>query len=197
VLLISQIKTRGLSGGNDEWVELYNPGSSPVTFDTSWAFKVRSAVSGSCTGSTGIRFTGGCQVIPSHHHLLYTNGASDGGTSYSEQATVPEDGTYTPGITDASSVLLFHGSALVDVLCFYYDSASEGALTGCPSAPFTCLGAPVMNPHDNTTASDNNQSLERKPGGAGGNTMNTHDNAIDFAVRTTADPHDLASAAVP
>jgi hypothetical protein len=197
VLLLSQIKTRGLSGGLDEWVEIYNPGSAPVVFDMTWALKVRSAVGGVTTcanNNTGVRFNGGCQSIPSHGHILYANA-----NGYSESGTVPEDGTYSAsfGIPDASSVLLFHGAALIDVVCFYFDAATEGALTGCTADPYTCAGTPVMNPHDNTTASDNNMSLERKPGGAGGNAVNTHQSAADFSVDATADPHDLASTPVP
>ena len=37
-----------------------------------------------------------------------------------------------------------------------------------------------MNPHDNMPSSNTDASLERKPGGAGGNMENTHDNATDF-----------------
>jgi len=100
------------------------------------------------------------------------------------------------GIPDAASVILVQGNNVVDALCFYYDSTTLATLTGC-SNPYTCNGTPVMNPHDNTTATDTNESLERRPGGSGGNTVDTGDNANDFAVNTTADPHDLASVPVP
>jgi hypothetical protein len=196
VLWISQVKTRGLNGGSDEWVEIYNPASTPVTFDATWALKARNAtlgLSGCATVAYGTRFNGGGQAIPGHGHILYANSAG-----FSESAATPADGTYPTnfGLPDAASIILVHGNAVVDALCFYYDATTQGTLA-CPGNPFTCAGTPGMNPHDNTTATDVNASLERKPGGTQGNTSNTQDNATDFAARTTADPHDLASAPVP
>jgi hypothetical protein len=195
-LLLSQVKTRGVNGGSDEWVEIYNPGSAPVTFDSTWALESRNAtlgLSGCATVAYGVRFNGGGQVIPPHGHILYANSAG-----FSESATTPADGTYPSnyGIPDAASVVLLHGAAVADALCFYYDGTTESTLA-CPGNPFTCSGTPVMNPHDNTTATDDNESLERKPGGSGGNTANSGNNAMDFATTATADPHDLASTPVP
>jgi hypothetical protein len=185
-----------VNGASDEWVELYNPGPSSITFDSTWSLQAR-------TGSTGLaacastayttRFGGGGQVIPAHGHILYASS-----TGFSESAKTQADGTYpaATSLTDAGGVLLLHGGAVVDALCYYFDSTTESTLS-CPGNPFQCAGTPVMNPHDNTTGSDNNASLERKPGGAGGNTVNTHDNAADFAAATTADPHDIGSTPVP
>ncbi len=194
--MLSQIRTRGLNGGLDEWVEIYNPGPTPVTFDSTWGLKARNATGGVSTCATanyGIRFNGGGQVIPAHGHILY---ATDAG--FSESAKTPADGTYSMayGIPDAASVILVHGNAVVDALCFFYDSATEATLA-CPGDPYTCFGTPVTNPHNNLPATDNNASLERKPGGSGGNTSDTGDNATDFQATNPADPHDLASVPVP
>ncbi len=193
---MSQIKTRGLNGGNDEWVEIYNPGSAPVTFDSTWALKARNATVGlaACASAGyGLRFNGGGQVIPAHGHILYASSAG-----YSESATTPADGTYpsTFGIPDAASVILVQGNAVVDALCFYYDATTQATL-GCPGNPYTCSGTPVTNPHDNMPATDDNASLERKPGGVSGNTVDSGDNSKDFGPTITADPHDLASSPVP
>jgi hypothetical protein len=198
-LVISQIKTRGLNGGSDEWVEIYNPGTVAVTFDNTWALKSRNAmtmVSG-CTVSPyvayGVRFNGDGKVIAPHGHILYANAAG-----FSESLATPADDTYPSsfGITDAASVVLVHGNAVVDAVCFYWDPTQLTTLTTCPT-PYTCNGTPVINPHDNMGDTDANESLERKPGGSGGNTQNTGDNSKDFQVATTADPHDLASTPVP
>ncbi len=190
--MLSQLKTRGALNGSDEWVEIYNPTSTSVAFDATWSVQVMNASSG-CASGYATRFTGGNQTIPPHGHILYAN---TGG--YSEMATTPADGTYGTGIADAGSVILVHGSTVVDALCFYYDTTTEATLTGTGCAvPYTCSGTPVKNPHDNTSATDNNESLERKPGGSGGNTVDTGDNANDFQVTNPADPHDLASTPVP
>jgi hypothetical protein len=167
-----------------------------VIFDATWSLKARNAtagMSGCVTAGYGSRFTGGGQTIPAHGHILYANA-----TGFSESVTTPADGTYptNSGIPDAASVILVHGSAIVDTLCFYYDTTTLATLTGC-SVPYTCSGTPVQNPHDNTTTTDANESLERKPGGSGGNAVNSGVNANDFATRTTADPHNLSSAPVP
>jgi hypothetical protein len=197
VLLISQVQTRGSNQGADEFVEIYNPTAVSVTFDATWSIKVRSATGGlaTCAGAgVTVKFSGGGQVIPPHHHLLYVNTATPG-----YDGPTAGDGTYTVGITDASSVMLFHAATVIDALCFYYDAATQGTLTGC-STPYICEGAPISNlPHNNnsTTASNVDGSLERKPGGALGNTQDTDDNASDFVPNASPAPRNLASGATP
>jgi hypothetical protein len=183
LLLISQVRTRGVGGAADEFVELYNPAATDVIFDSSWTLAARSSSASSQT----LRYTGAGQSIPAHGHILL------GGTGYSE--SVAADAALTTGITDAGSIVLQHNSIVVDALCFYFDAATQNAIIG-----FTCEGTPVSNlPHDNTTTGSSNSdvSLERKPGGTLGNTQNTGDNSADFQSATPADPHDLASSPVP
>jgi hypothetical protein len=195
VLLISQVQTRGDAGGNDEFVELYNPTSVPVVFDSSWVLKARSAIvpsGGACTTlSLSTRFAGTGQTIPPHGHILYTNA-----TVPPYNGAVVGDGTYTTGIPDAASVILLHGNDIVDALCFYFDTSSQTALTTC-SAAYSCEGAPVLNPHANTSSSNTDASLERLPGGASGNTQDTGHSDADFKTSSTVLPHNLASAPVP
>jgi hypothetical protein len=192
--VLSQVQTRGSNGGNDEFVEIYNPTSAPVVLDTSWTVKGRSAVGGTASCATslpGERFAGAGQTIPAYGHILFANNSSPG-----YDGTTAADATYTIGIPDAASLVLYHGTNVVDALCFFYDSTTEGALTGC-SVPYVCEGTPIQNPHDNTTDTDKDASLERKPGGAAGNGQSTDDNAADFVTNTSPDPHDLASAPTP
>jgi hypothetical protein len=191
---LSQVKTRGALGADDEWVEIYNPGMAPVTFDSGWSVKVRGAEPSMlvCAAAPyAVRFVGGGQTILGHGHILYANSAG-----FSESATTGADGIYSTGIPDAASVLLLHGTTVVDALCFYYNVATKAELS-CVTNPYICAGMPVMNPHDEDAGTDTNASLERKPGGALGNTMDTQDNANDFATRATADPHDLMSPTTP
>jgi hypothetical protein len=192
VLLISQIQTRGSAGGNDEFVEIYNPGSAPVVFDSTWTLHARSADGVCATNLEGQRFAGNGKTIPPHGHILFTSTASP----QPYDGAVTGDGTYNSGIRDASSVVLKHNGTVVDAVCFYYDTATQSALTGCLN-PYTCEGTPVMTPHDNTGGSNGDVSLERKPGGSGGNAQDTGDSAADFTVNTTATPRNLASPATP
>jgi hypothetical protein len=195
VLVLSQLQTRGSAGGNDEFVEIYNPTSVAVTFDSTWKVEARSAAGtlAACAGAAvATRFVGGGQVIQPHHHLLYTNSSGYDG------ATVG-DGTYTTGITDGSSVVLRHNSVQVDAVCFYFDATSMSLLTSCPTA-YVCEGTPVSNaPHTNGSSAGSNvdASIERLPGGALGNTQDTNVNSADFASSNPDTARNLASAPTP
>jgi Cys-rich repeat protein len=205
VLLISQVQSRGDNGGNDDFVEIYNPTSFPVVFDATWIVQVRGAfggLAGCAMNPLATRFTGLGQTIPPHGHTLYANSAAVGGYNNSAvKADVIGATTagYATGIPDAAAVLLVHGAGTkpVDALCFYIDATTQSTLTGCSAAYDYCEGNAVLNPHDNTPATNVDASLERKPGGAMGNTADTNDNASDFMATKPADPHDLASAPTP
>jgi methylglyoxal synthase len=189
-LVISQVQSRGTGGGNDEFIEIYNPTADAITFDATWSITDRNATSGlgSCSTAASTLYTGTGQVIASHKHLLLTT------SSYS--GSVVGDDMYSANISDAASLVLVHASATVDALCFSYDVTTQLTLTTC-TTPYVCEGLPATNPHDNTTGTDTNASLERKPGGTGGNGIDSNQNSNDFASVAADDPHDLASAAVP
>jgi hypothetical protein len=185
-LLISQVQTRGDGTASDEFVELYNATSIPVTFDSTWTLTARSTSSGSYT----TRFTGAGQVIPAHRHILYA------GTGYNAATTL--DAPLSSGITDASSLVLLHSGTVVDALCFSFDAATLAVYAN--DGTYVCEGTPVSNlPHNNTSngSSNTDASLERKPGGALGNAQDTGDNASDFSSGVVSDPHNLASPATP
>lgn len=194
VLVIGQVQSRGDNGGSDEFVEIYNPTSIPVIFDATWTLRARNATGGlamCASNSLATRFTGSGQSIPPHGHILFVNT-----TVPSYNGPTPGDGTYSTSIPDAASVVLQHGNTVIDALCFYFDATTQGTLTGC-SGPYICEGTPITNPHNNTSGTNADASLERKPGGAAGNTVDTNDNGTDFATNAAADPHDLASAPTP
>lgn len=192
VLVLSQLQTRGTNGGNDEFVEIHNPTGIAVTFDADWSVAARSAVSVNTTtcknNGLGTRYSGVGQVIPSHGHLLLAN---DGTSGYNGSTTA--DAFYSTGITDAASVVLLYKSVAVDAVCFHFDATTMSVLQGCQEAPYICEGAPVLNPHNNTTSTNDDSSLERKPGGALGNATDTGDNANDFQVLTPSAARNLAS----
>jgi hypothetical protein len=197
VLLISELQTRGSAGGSDEFIELYNPTAVAVKFDSTWEVWARNAATSACTAPNK-RITGGTPAtftIPPHGHLLYANSAGYNGA-------VTPDGTYTSGFTDSGEVILLHGGVVVDSLCYYFNATTQGNLT-CATPPavwYPCQGTPMNNlPHNDGTgtASITDVSLERKPGGSGGNGQSTGDNSADFTSMVAANPQSLTSAPTP
>lgn len=193
VVLISEVRTRGLGGSTDEFVELYNAGNADVTTDASWVLEVRAAPQNinQCGSSAYIaRWAGNGATIPSHGHLLI---AAEGYTQMPAADVVIMGTGFLP---DAASVRLMHGADVADAVCFYFNQQTQGSLT-CPAAPFTCEGTPIENPHDGSAATDTDESLERLPGGTQGNAADTNDNSADFAAITPATPESTTSPATP
>jgi hypothetical protein len=179
-LVISEVRTRGLAGGNDEFVELYNPTSAPVVLDSEWEIEAR----GSGAANYGTRWTGAGATIAPHGHYLIV------GSTY---AGMPAgDATLSTGISDASSVRLVQTAQVIDAVCFYYNMTTlNELLTG---VGFTCEGTPVMNP---AGTSNVDESMERRPGGTLGSCTDANDNTADFQDLTPAMPQSTASAPTP
>ena len=183
-LVISEIRSRGTAGGNDDFVELYNPTDLPVTLDTTWKLDARNHTAG---GSYGTRWTGSGKTIPSHGHFLIV------GSAYAQSPAGDE--TLTSGITDATSVKLTHSGAVVDAVCYAFDAATSASFATDPT--FSCEGTPVTNPHNNATATNDDASIERKLAGNAGSCNDTGDNAADFFTQMPATPQNAMSPAVP
>jgi hypothetical protein len=99
-------------------------------------------------------------------------------------------------VPDAASIRLEHGTDVVDALCFQFDATTLNNLTTC-STVYVCEGTPALNPHDNTSGTSTDDSLERKPGSTNGNATDRGDSSSDFAAITPALPENLASPATP
>ncbi len=182
-LVISEIRSRGAGGASDEFVELYNPTSSAVTLDSTWKLEGRSNSTGAYSG----RWTGTGKVIASHGHFLL------GGTGYAQTPAADES---MSGITDATALRLSQGGTPVDVVCYAFNATSSAVFT--TDTTYGCEGAPITNnPHNNTSSTATDASIERKPGGADGNCTDTNDNSADFLVSTPSNPQSTASTPVP
>jgi hypothetical protein len=190
-LLISEIRTRGVGGGEDEFIELYNPTDAPVTLDGGWQVRSRSD-SGSTYGTS--KWSGTGQILPPHGHFLVV------GTAYSNEATAPHDATLAKGLTDAGSFVLEYGNppAVVDAVCLYTIPSTRLTLLD-PIKQYVCEGEPASNSKhkDSTPASNVDASLERKPGGALGNGTDTGDSLADFLGAEPSNPQGLQSPPTP
>jgi hypothetical protein len=183
-LVISEIRSRGVGGAADELVELWNPTATPVTLDNTWSLDARSNM----VSSYSTHWIGTGMTIPAHGHFLIA------GTAYTQ--TPASDQVLSSGLTDAMSVRLMHNGVVVDAVCYAFDSSAVATFTG--DATYTCEGTPVgNNPHDNSSSTSIDASIERLPGGSGGNCTDTGNNAADFGVRMPATPMSSQSAPTP
>jgi hypothetical protein len=105
-LSISEFRLRGPSGANDEYVEIYNPTSSPITVTTA-----DGSGGYSLAASDGVaRFTIPTgTVIPPKGHYLGVNSVAYSLASYpaGSGSTATGDATYTMDIPDNAGIALF------------------------------------------------------------------------------------------
>ena len=168
-IVISEFRTRGPAGGNDEFIELYNLSSAPVTIG---GWKVNGSNNAGTT-STRATITAGIVLNPGCHYLL-TNNATGG---YS--GAVPGNQTYNTGITDDGGIaLLTAANVIVDQV---------GMSTGSAYKEGTIL-TPL------TTNLD--RGYERLPGGINGSGQDTDNNVNDFHLVAPNAPENLASACI-
>jgi hypothetical protein len=177
-LVISQVRSRGAAGANDELVELYNATGAAVTLDATWTLSGRTTLAASYTA----RWAGSGKTIPAYGHYLIT------GSAFAQMPTA--DDTLSAGLGDAMSLRLLQGATTIDALCTYYDATTLAAYDNT----FTCEGLQASNaPHDDTNGAGSNVdvSLERKP------CTDTNVNDADFVPATPAAPRNTASPATP
>jgi RHS repeat-associated protein len=170
-VVISEFRTRGLNGGNDEFVELYNKTSESINIG-GWKLKASNN-----TGSITTRFTIPANTtLPAHRHYLATNNNSLLGYN----GTITGDQTYGVGIADNGGIAITRADdSLVDQTGMNIGSAfKEGR---------------ILDPFTTNTA----RSYERKLGGVSGSEQDTDDSRSDFLIRMTSDPQNLQSSPVP
>ncbi|MBE2320147.1 lamin tail domain-containing protein [Solirubrobacter sp. CPCC 204708] len=169
-VVISEFRTRGPAGGNDEFVELRNRSAAPVDI-SGWL--LQGCASGT-PGNASTRATvpGGVTLAPNQSYLF----ANDATGGYS--GTVAPDQIYGTGFTDFSStnfagIRLVTGSTTVDGV-------------GAPQSP--CReGTGITTP---TTSTDS--AFERT-----GGTADTNDNAADFQGPKAGDPQNRGGGGDP
>jgi uncharacterized protein len=171
-IVISEFRVRGPNGGNDEFIELYNLSTAPVSIG---GWKIRGS---SNTGAIGDRatITSGTSLMPGCHYLL-TNSTTTAGP-YS--GSVPGDQTYSTGIADDGGLAVtLPDNTIVDQVGM---SAGSAFKEGTPLA--------------NLGTSNLNRGYERKPGGAAGSGTDTDNNSNDFVLISPSDPQNSTSGCI-
>jgi len=122
-LVISEFRFRGSGGGNDEFVEIFNPTASQVNLN-GWMINGSNNAGGT---STRYPFTADFFLQPGQHYLIAHTGYND---------SVPADVTYGTGITaDGGVALIRPDNSIADQVGLSNGSAyKEGTvLAGFPS----------------------------------------------------------------
>src|SRR6185437_3283597 len=93
-VVISEFSFRGPVGGNDEYVELLNAGSSAVDI-SNWRLQGCASATGAASDRTTVPAG---VVLQAGEHYLFVNNNAAGGYS----GAVPGDRTYGTGFTDGA-----------------------------------------------------------------------------------------------
>ena len=165
-IVISEFRTRGANGANDEFIELYNPSTTAVDI-SGWKINASND-----QGTTGTRATiPASTLLRSGQYYLVANTSTNG---YS--GAVSANLTYGTGITDAGGIALVRSNnTIVDQVGMGSASAYKEGATLAPLAGTT------------------DQSYERKLGGASDSCQDTNDNSADFQLINPSSPHNYAS----
>ncbi|MCA1570928.1 MAG: hypothetical protein LC798_11540 [Chloroflexi bacterium] len=168
-LVVSEVMTGGTSA-NDELVELYNPTTARLPLEGLELVYV--SASGATVSRRAAWGLGAPEMGPGLHLLIANELGIYAGIA---------DATYAGGMasTGGSVALRIQGAAgAIDAL-------------GWGTAVGTWLEGTAASPPPAGA------SLERLPGGAAGSTVDTDDNAADFAMRMVPDPQNSGSSPVP
>lgn len=165
-VVISEFRTNGPNGNNDEFIEIFNPTQADVDIS---GWKIRRS---STTGSTlsDVFVFPASTILQKGQYLLIVNNNTGG---YS--GSVPGDFLYTSSIADGGGIAItLPDNTVVDQAgmsntTFYGEGNRLPALTG-----------------------NQNRSYVRNPGGMGV-CYDTNDNAADFAVLNPSDPQNSVS----
>ena len=166
-LVISEFRTRGTNGDDDEYVEIYNPTSGSV-YMGGWQLWRSSG----CGLVTTPLFTFPDDLrLPAGHHFL--------AASVNLSLSISPDLVFAGELSDTGGIALLNRSGtIIDQvgLC-----ATTKYLEGFNLEP---------------PGGDLNRVYERKPGGEAGSCYDTSDNASDFASTTPGIPENQESPAV-
>lgn len=165
-IVISEFRTRGPAGGNDEFVELHNVSNAPINIG---GWKIRASNAGGTVG-TRVTITAGTMLGPGCFFLATNNAAA----GYS--GAVLGNQTFNTGITDDGGLAVtLPDDTVVDAVGMSSGSAFK---EGTPLPP---------------TGVNADRGIERKPGGVAGHNIDTDNNANDFRSNTAGNPQNLSS----
>lgn len=169
-VVISEFRFRGDDGGNDEFIELYNPTDTPIDI-SGWLIR-----GSNNAGSTSTRATiNAGTILQAGQYYLIAHSGYTGPTA--------ADQTYATGITDDGGVALTlpDAATIIDQVGLSNGSAYKEGTFLSPWLPLT---------------SNIDRGYERRLGGVDGNCLDTDNNASDFILLNPSNPQNSSSPAV-
>lgn len=163
-IVISEFRTIGASGGNDEFVELFNPTAFSIPID-GWTIN-KSAGCGGASATPIATIPSGVTLAPGQHYLI-------GGTSYSGTVT-PDLPNQSLSIANDGGIALLNGANIIDQV-------------GLCSTTFYREGTTLFPLTTNV-----NRSYDRNAS-ATGICVDSNNNLPDFFLRTPSDPQNWSS----
>ncbi len=121
-VVISEFRFLGPAGANDEFIELYNPKSTPATVAV---LNISGSNNAGSTGTRPLTPSGGITLQAGQHYLLVNSGASAG-------LLAIKDATYASGITEDGGIVLMEGSTVIDAVGLSAGSAYKEGTTLAP-----------------------------------------------------------------
>ncbi|MDL1893900.1 lamin tail domain-containing protein, partial [Sphingobacteriales bacterium CHB3] len=170
-IFISEFRTRGPGGADDEFVEIYNASGVSVTLNN-WVLRRSTSCGGVAAG--GPLVTINTTLVPGQYYLV--------GKSPEYTGATPLDLSYSStGVADDGGIALINNAGII------IDQVGMCNTTAYREG--TQLSAMSGNA---------NQSYERKDGGSAGSCKDTDNNATDFIFNSSiSNPQNFASAATP
>jgi len=165
-IVISEFRTVGPNGGNDEFIELFNPTSGAIDIGD-WTIN-RSTGCGSTT-TTMVAINTGVTLAAGQHYLI-------GGTSYSGAVT-PDQANVSLGIANNGGIALFDDTGAIMPI----------DQVGLCSTTTYHEGTALTQLTTNT-----NRSYDRKSSPLGV-CVDSDNNAADFFLRSPSDPQSSSS----
>jgi hypothetical protein len=182
-VVFGEVQTRGNGGASDEFIEIYNLSGSTVNIGN---HKIRYR---SCDGAslyTLFTFTAGEALAPYQHFLITGSGYN---------GTVTGNGTSSRSYGDCGQLQLQDASDNpIDTLVYTWSGGTQptGGWTGIEGEDYDA------NPHNNTTGTNQDTSMVRKPDtlsqtGGHKNGQDTDNNSSDFLTTSASSPENRGS----